>query len=211
MKKILLAAGLLTIGAAQAQITVKDVFSGKVTNATWLGLDFTQAKIINDPATNPKTMVDQVYESINGLTQKEFKKYDVKGAFKLAYTDYDFSAVNKHNGTIDASTVASTSSADAMRLKASDVAAVVQSLTFTGKKGLGILYVVEGLDKVGKQVTGWIVLVNLDNKQILLSEYVPGKTASGFGERNYWASGFKGVLNEIEEHKYKEWKKTYGS
>lgn len=199
---------MLLLSAVSRAQTLKDFFANESAPTTYLGLDFTQVRLINDPAGNSEGMVDKVFPGINDLTVKEFKKYDVGEAFHHKSMDHDFTGVEKNNGKISADAIRSTNAADATRLKAADINAIVSGLDMNGKKGIGVLLVVEGLDKTDKKVTAWATIVNMDTHTVLYTERVEGKTGNGFGERNYWASGIKSILDEIKD-RYKGWKKAH--
>jgi hypothetical protein len=206
MKKVIFAL-LIAMPAASFAQTLKDFFSNASTPAVYLGLDFSKTRIISDPGANPEDMKSRTFSAINDLTIKEVKKFDIADAFHRASVDHDFTGVEKNIGQIDAGTLASSNTSDATRLKEADIHAVVKGLDVNGKKGIGILFVVEGLDKADKNVTVWVTLINCDTKTVLLTERITAKTANGFGERNFWASGIHDVVTEVKEHKYKEWQK----
>jgi hypothetical protein len=186
--------------------TLKDFFVKTYIPAIWLGMDFTQTRIINDPTATASAFVSQTFSAINELTVKEAKKYDVQDAFRRWTMDHDFTAVTNGIAAIDQGKLISSNPADAARLKDADVKAVVSRMDFGGKKGPGILFVVEAFDKTEKKVCIWVTLVDMGSKSVLATERVEGKTGNGFGERNYWASGIKSIIDEIKKHKYDEWK-----
>jgi hypothetical protein len=207
MKRIVFALLLLLPAMAFAQTAnLKDLFNNADLTPTFLGCDWTQVKVINDPAANPKILVDQVFQSINDLLLKESKKYDVKGAFHQNSILNETTSVNARIASIDASTIASTNTADASRLQAADIQKVASGVDPKGNKGLGILFVVEALDKGNKEVTLWCTIVDLSSMKVLMTQRIVGKTGSAFGERNYWASGIHSCIEKIGDQ-YKSWKK----
>jgi hypothetical protein len=205
----LLATTLPTL--TKAQSAAKDFFNNSASTSVYLGIDFTKARIINDPTANPQAFVDRYFSSINELTATEYKKYDIREVFKKNFVDHDFTGVDARNAKINASEVISSNSADAMRLKPADIAEVVNHFNYNGKTGVGILFIMEGMDKPDKSVTVWVTLIDIATKNIILTERVQARTGSGFGERNYWASGIKNVLEEIKKGKYAQWKQNYGN
>ena len=209
MNKTFLLTCLLALSVASRAQTLKDFFANESAPTTFLGVDFSLARVINDPNIDPKGMVERVFPSINDLTVKEFKKYDVGSAFRHKTMDHDFTGVTKSNAGIDASTLSSTNTGDATRLKEADIKSLVSHLDMGGKKGIGILLVVEGMDKTDKKVTLWATIVNMDTHTVLFTERVDGKTGSGFGERNYWASGIKSCIDDVDDPRYKQWKKRF--
>jgi len=192
--------------------TLKDFFTNSETAVVYLGIDFTKAKLINYPNPNPMDIKDRIYNAINDVVVNEPKKYDFVGAFHKSNITTDLTAVRERNGKINAEDIVSSNTADFNRLKESDIASVVKALNLSGKKGIGILFVMEGMKKDDKNgdASMWTVLIDLSSKKVLMTERFESK-ATGFGFRNYWASTFKITLDAIEKKKYKEWKDKYGS
>jgi hypothetical protein len=205
MKKVIVALLLPLAPAASFAQTLKEFFSNTAITATWLGCDFTQAKVIGDPAPAASFIYD-VYPGINGLFINEFQKYDIKGAFRRAAVDNDLTIVNKRNGDINKDMIVSTDSTDDNRLRFEDIKAMVKSMGYNST-GIGILFVVEAMDRIRQIEIVWVTLVDLKTSSVLLTERLEGETKGGMTTRNYWANGIKKVIIEIDKHKYEEWKK----
>ena len=204
---LLLLGNLKTVSAQ----TLKDFFNTSETSLTYLGIDFTKAKLINYPNPDPMDIRNRIYGSINDVVINEPKKYDIAGAFHKSAITSDLTAVKARNEKINTEDIVSGNTADYSRLKESDIASVVKALHINGK-GIGLLFVMEGMKKDDKkgEASVWAVLVDMSSKKVLLTERFESK-ANGFGFRNYWASTIKETLNEIEKNKYKEWKSKSGS
>ncbi|HEY4155544.1 MAG TPA: hypothetical protein VGM24_08950, partial [Puia sp.] len=67
------------------------------------------------------------------------------------------------------------------------------------------------MSKSDKAIAIWVAFVDINSKKVLLTDRVEGKVGMGFGFRNYWATGIKSVLEQIEKKKYKEWKAKAGA
>jgi hypothetical protein len=196
---------------ASAQ-TLKDFFNNSETPLTYLGIDFTKAKLINEAGGNPMDIRNRLYNSINDVVVNEPKKYDIAGAFHKNSVTSDLTAVKAKNEKINAEEIMSSNTADFNRLKETDIAGMVKALAISGKKGIGLLFVMEGMKKEDKKAAAsvWAVLIDLQTKKVLLSERFENK-AAGFGFRNFWSSTIKATIDDIEKDKYKEWKAKYGS
>lgn len=192
--------------------TLKDFFSSSETAVTYLGIDFTKARLINYPNPNAVDIKERIYGAMNDLVLNEPKKYDLAGAFHKSNITNDLTAVRMANQKINSEEIVSSNSGDFSRLKESDLAAMVKALDLNGKKGIGILFVMEGMKKDDKkgEASMYAVLLDMSTKKILLSERFESK-AAGFGFRNYWTSTVKETLDEIEHKKYKDWKSKFGS
>ncbi len=190
--------------------SLKEFFGTSEATLTYLGVDFTKAKLINYPNPDPMDIRNRIYNSINDLTVNEPKKYDFAGAFHKSNVSSDLSVVKARNEKINAEEIVSTNTADFNRLKETDITSAVKALNLSGKKGIGLLIVMEGMKKMDKagEASMWIALIDMETKKVLLTERFESK-ATGFGFRNYWASTIKITLDEIEKKKYKEWKLKY--
>lgn len=200
-----------TLSSAFSQ-TLNEFFNNSELHLTYLGIDFTKAKLINAPDANSFDIRNRLYGSINDLIVNEPKKYDIASAFHKSNVGNNLTAVKAANDKINAEEIVSSSSEDFYRLKESDIAAVVKALNIEKKPGIGLLFVMEGMKKMDKkgEASVWVVLVDMQSKKALMSERFESK-ASGIGFRNYWASTIKETLEDIEKKKYKEWKGKYGS
>lgn len=210
MKKIVLPllALVMSVSAASAQ-TAKDVFDQSV-KLTYLGLDFTKARIVGDAAAKVDEIVASHYPNINQKVVNEPKKFDVAGAFRRSEVSTDIGPVNKRNAKIDADKVKSDNSDDYQAMKPEDVTALVKGFDFAGKTGIGILIVMDGFNKTKKQVSGYVTLVDMKAKKVLFTERVEGSLGMGFGYTNVYLTGIKKMIDEIEKKKYNEWKSQYG-
>jgi len=198
----LLLAAMLSVVSTQAQ-TLKDFFSSDEP-LTYLGIDFTQARVIGEPVTDANDMRDRNFPAINAVVVNEPKKYDIAAAFHKT-VNTDLALVNKHNETTNTATLKSDNASDYNRLKQEDVDKLVKGYNFNGKKGVGLLFVMDGMSKAEKAANVYVTLVDMGTKKVLLAEKIEGK-AQGFGFRNYWAYTIHKVLEEVEKHKYKDWK-----
>jgi hypothetical protein len=195
---------------AQSQ-TLKEFFNDSNVPLFYLGIDFTKAKVIDDANANEEDIKERQYNGINELVITEAKKYDVKGAFHHSNIDHDLGYVNKRNTAVNAALIKSSSSSDFHRLNADSIAALVRGFDFGGKKGIGLLIVMEAMSKSEKSSSAWITFVDMGAKKVLMTERVEGKASMSFGFRNYWATTVKNLLEAIEKKKYNEWKTKYGS
>ena len=199
--------GMLSQSAA-AQ-TLKDFFGSDATSALYLGIDFTKAKLIDDPKSEASDIVERQFEGINQLVITESKKFDLSSAFHKPNIDHDIAAVNKRNEKVDEKQLMSTNTSDFHRLKEDDISSLVKGFDFGGKKGIGILFVMEAMSKSGKAAAIWITFIDMGSKKVLLTERLEEKVGMAIGFRNTWASAIKKLLDEIEADKLKQWKTKF--
>lgn len=185
--------------------TLSEVLNNKETPIYYFGIDFTKAVLIGDANANAKDIIERQFAGINDLIVNEPKKYDIAGAFRRSEMNSDLSFVAKRNEKTNESKLISTNTEDYNHLTEADVKAVINSFNTGGKTGTALLFVVDGMSKPKKAVSAWVTLFDAKTKKILLTERVEGAVGMGFSFRNYWATGFKKIIDNIQSKKYKEW------
>ena len=202
MKKILLpvlAVLFLTTGAKAQSIKAADI-SNPETPIIWLGLDFTEARLIGDLSADENAIKNQHIPDINQLVVNEAKKYDLPKAFKHTNITSDLGFSYNQNKKLDASKLKSTNNDDFTRFKPETVEKVVAGYEFGDKKGLGVLFVVEALNKTKAEAAIWVTYIDLATKKILQTTRKTGK-GGGFGWRNYWVHPVDDILDDIRKGK----------
>jgi hypothetical protein len=207
MKKFFVA-GLLVLSFVQsyAQNTLADVFSGKA-KVVFLGLDFTQAKYIGSPGfTDPNAIQNQHMVSWNTLIEAEPKKFSLEKPLKLRADQYSAKVADmiKHNKNVN---VADNIINESYTLTEDQARKAVSKYALSEKEGVGVVYVVESLNKTLEKMTVWVTFIDLSTRKILLIEKVEGK-AAGFGFRNYWAGAVYKINGNIGSNYYKKWSLT---
>jgi hypothetical protein len=190
--------------------TAKEVFiSNSEIKLTYLGIDFTKTRLIGDTAANVVDIRDRQFTAINEVVVNEPKKYEISAAFDRSQIENDLTLVTKRNQEIKAEEIKSTNAGDYERLRDSDITTLVNGFNFENKSGVGILLVMEAMDKTRKAASIWVTLVDMKSKKVLMTERLEPKTSAGFSFRNYWASTIRNLLETIDKKKYKEWKQKY--
>jgi len=194
--------------------TIKDFFDNSSINLTYLGIDYTQNRLINDPGGNASDIKGRLYKSMNDVVIAEMdKNYKFAEAFvRVSAVSADISAVTENNEKINAGDIMSSGGADFNRLTESDIASCVKALNLKGKEGVGLVFIMEGMKKEEKKSYGavWVTLIDMKTKKVLMAERME-QEAAGFGFRNFWVSIIKKSLVEIDKKRYKNWKSKYGS
>ncbi len=207
--KIFLVATLILtccMSAVQAQ-KLKNFLDNQDSSFTWLGVDFTQARVIADAGVDATDVINRHFAGINQVIVNEPKKYDVPGSLRHKNVTYDISLVNKHNLTTSSETLKSDNANDFHRLTPEDVAKLVKNFNFEGKKGIGVLLVMDGMSKTEKSASMYLTIIDMGTKHVLMTERMDGK-AQGFGFRNYWAYTVYKVLDHFDDD-YKKFQAKY--
>ena len=203
MKRLLI---ILLISAVtlQAQAYTKaDLFNSEV-QITWLGLDFTHMRFIGTAAQWEKygeitngEIRDKYLPAWNDLLVNEKDKYLVPDAISRVEVQYAPEVVAKANATIKAGFFES-NAASYQLLSESEVEKIVSKYDFHNHKGLGMLFIVEGMSKEKKETSAWVTFVDMGTKQVLLTKRVQGK-AGGIGFRNFWGKSFDNILEKVKK------------
>lgn len=189
----------LCAGTAFAQ---KDVIKSDEP-ITWLGLDFTLCRFIGDAhqfkdagEITPADMREKYFPAWNQLFINEQKKYDVAKYVHRSSVDYAIEVTAKANDRAGKN-IFSNNPSDFSRLAQTDIEKAVKGYDFKGRKGVGLLFFVEGMSKGQESASAWITFVDMGRKQVLQTARVTGK-AGGFGFRNYWAKSFLNILKQAD-------------
>jgi hypothetical protein len=204
---------MLFVGSSKSfSQTIQDFFNNKSTPLTYLGIDYTKNKLINNPEGNASDIQARLYNSMNDVVVTEMgKNYNIAGAFNRdGEVSSDIKAVTEKNGKISAGDIMSSNEADFNRLSATDIAACVNALDLKSKEGVGLVFIMEGMKKEEKKSYGavWVTLIDMKTKKVLMTERME-QEAAGFGFRNFWVSIIKKSLVEIDKKAYKNWKSKY--
>jgi hypothetical protein len=185
--------------------TLKEFFTNESTPLTYLGVDFSVTKVQGEAAT-PNEIHDK-FEPINSVIITEVKKYNVAEAFKRGSVTNELDAVRKVNEAAKVDGLKTDNVADVTKgLTPEEISKHVKSYQLSGKKGIGLVFIMDGMSKTNKEAYVYVTLLDLATKKVLLTERLTGK-AQGFGFRNYWAYTIYKVLNTIDKGKYSDWKK----
>lgn len=206
MKQLLLIIVAISISMSTAfgQNDMSRVFD-KDTKLVWYGLDFTQAKMVgHEGFSDPYKIVNYYFTNWNELVNTEYEKYDVRKVMHRRDMIYNVDAVRNANQDVDSGDLVQ---GHTHKLDDSNIAACVKALkTEKDEDGVGMMMVVESFDKPAEKGTYHVVFFDIQSKDVIKSTKLTG-AASGFGFRNYWARTFKEVLEKIERHEYRKWRK----
>ena len=204
---------LLFCTASQSAFSqsLKDVFANSESPIVYLGIDFSKARLLD--VGNPDDIRNNLYRSINQLIITEPKKYDLNGAFHKSNIESDLNPVSAKNEKANINEILSTNSADFNRFKETDITSMVKDLDLSGKKGTGLLFVMEAMRKAGKKGDAaiWVTFIDLATKKVLMTERIESKASMAIGFRNYWASTIDNLIDTIKKKKLKEWQSKYSS
>jgi hypothetical protein len=196
------------INTSVAQASKADIFDASVP-ITWLGVDFSGAKLIGDREKyGSSSDVKFLIKSWNDLLEREYNKYNVGAALRKSKVDLKMDVTRSHNEELDISEALSNNASDYLHLKEEDIAAIIKDYDFQGLTGLGVMFNVESLNKLEQKAAVWVTFIDLNSKQVLLTERMIER-AGGAGLRNYWARSFFDVIDVMRAKQFEAWRKKH--
>lgn len=203
---ILLLMTMLSIFNSNAQ-TSKDVFDSN-TPITYLGIDFSNAKCYGE---GTRFNASDITTRINDLVKNEYDKYDLGEALKRSNLNKNFELTEKLNANIKDDKFFTDNESDLNKLDEATIQKIVSKYNLSGyDKGIGVIFIVDNLNKSAVEEVVWVTFFNISTKKVLFTEKATQK-AGGFGLRNYWARPFYDVIKNIKSTWYKKWKSKYGA
>ena len=178
--------------------TVSDAFDSKV-KIIWLGLDFTEAKLIGDfEHFGVESSVKTFMASLNELMSNEREKYDIAKTFEKSTVDYKLEICEKHNNGLKTEGMYSTELNDYLHLKPEDINKIAAGYDYQELHGMGLMFNIESFNKLTTQASMFVTFIDMDTKKVLFTERMTAEP-SGFGIRNYWAGAVYAVMKNIEK------------
>ena len=193
---ILLLTAFIKPSSAQTKAEIFD----KKTRITWLGLDFSQMKFIGSEAAYKGEVINSEFvgKYIPAWTNFfiiEPRKYNPAQAVHRDSVHFAMKVTENVNNALTKNFF-DTNANDFKVLTEKDIDALVKNYDFLGNKGIGMLLIVEGMDKSRKQAGAWVTFVNMDNKTVLYTTFCLGDSF-GFGFKNYWAHPWYKILKDF--------------
>ena len=208
LKLVALAATLsLTSLAASAQ-TFGEFLNKPELPLTFMGVDYSNAKYYGDPMTVSPAEMKGLFTKIDELLVKEAAKYDLQKALnRTTATKYAIHYAESANEKIDPGTIiVPVSSAPRAAFTAENIDRQITHYAYSaGGSGIGLVFVVEQIDKNSETEIFWATFVDLATKKVLYTQKMQEKGA-GFGFRNHWAGPLYGGIKQMKDD-YGDWKK----
>ncbi len=203
-KLMLLLLSISTTSYSLSAQTRAEAFSSQ-TPITWLGIDFSEAKYFGDPGTVSQEQMKTMTININFLLINETEKYDFHKTFDKDSIINDLKVISDLNNSIDATKIMSFNKEDYTRFNPASIQSMVSKYNLEQNKGIGLVFVMEGLNKTIEEGAFWVTYINMNDKSVLFTERVTGKSF-GFGFRNHWAGSIYNGMKDIKGSRYKKWK-----
>jgi hypothetical protein len=210
MKQTLILLLVFSVAFAHAQKNHPDLVFAPNEEVSWLGLDFTHVKLIGDFSQfsgigekSASQIKNQYFHAWNRLIVNERQKYDVAGMLRRDEVFYDIGMIDSLN---DNTPVCNIEGYNNPYYTIEDISKFVSVYDFKGKTGIGVLLLVESLNKVEMEGCFHFVAIDMNTHHILIHERLTGEPG-GFGIRNYWAGSIYHAMENIEHEYYRNWRR----
>jgi|SRR5690554_6897781 len=212
MKKPLITFFILLFSVVSNAQTASDLFKSDGPQIIWLGVDYSNVKLIGDFSEfgtsgikNTVEIRDKFFPSWNNLILAEPKKYDIAGMLNKSDVKNDIGMVMKLNNNAD---VENMEAYDNPEYTVEDIKKFIAAYDTQGKEGIGVALIAECLNKNATEAYYHFVAINMKTKELLVHDRLIGKPG-GFGLRNYWAGSIYSIVKDVKKTRYKKWKKEY--
>jgi len=201
MRKLLFIIFLLSASITWSQGNI-NVFETK--SMTFYGLDFTHAKCMGtEKFPSPEELITEHIPQWNKIFMDEEIGEDVGKPYKKKEVFYD-TLIYAKNAQINAGELYID---HPYLLERKDIKAHIKGFADYNNSGLGLIYLVEALNRSEKYLSVWVVFFDKKTGDVLLSEPIRSK-GKGRHFDSYWRNAFLEMFDTSAKD-YKAWKKIY--
>ncbi len=162
-----------------------------VNEITWYGLDFSNVRLIGAVGfTNPEKIKSYYFGTWNSLILDEYDKYNLEKFFYVGSVKNNLDIVTDRNKLPDPDKLVIESD---YSFGVDKVMQIISEYDSGDNKGIGLVFIVESLNKYKEKASVWVTFFDIQSKKVLLAKRIEGK-ASGFGFRNYWAGAYYNIM-----------------
>lgn len=184
--------GRLSDDPSAKEYTIEDL-GNESTPTIFYGLDFTQAKLIGASGfRDPDIIVSKYFAGINEKMVLESRKFDFGKILKTRYYDVDLDMLMQVNASVSTIDLVVNNN---YRLEDGTIDQLVNSYNPKQQEGIGLVIVVESLNKIRERGVFHFTLFDVKTKQVLRKVKVEGE-CGGMGFTNYWMNSVHKTLKE---------------
>lgn len=197
MKRILLSLALMGGLVFSAAAQKKSSPLAGLGSMTFYGIDFSKGRVYG--SVDEPEKLRKAFGDINMLFITEPEKYNVAKFVGKPMNDIRIDAVTNMNDTIPLDSIKTI--VKGHTISDSTIAQTVKDLSIVSyNHGMGLVMIMETLDKPGELGTFVFVLFDIDTRNVL-SHWTLSGTPAGFGVRNYWAHSVYEALEKVKTYK----------
>ena len=196
MKKILFSLALAAICFSAAAQKKTSPLAG-LGSMTFYGIDFSKGRVYG--SVDEPEKLRKAFGDINMLFITEPEKYNVAKFVGKPMNDIRIDAVTNMNDTIPLDSIKTI--VKGHTISDSTIAQTVRDLSIVSyNHGMGLVMIMQTLDKPGELGTFVFVLFDIDTRTVI-SHWTLSGTPAGFGLRNYWAHSVYETLGKVKTYK----------
>ena len=197
MKRIILSLALMGGLIFSASAQKKSSPLAGLGSMTFYGIDFSKGRVYG--SVDEPEKLRKAFGDINMLFITEPEKYNVAKFVGKPMNDIRIDAVTNMNDTIPLDSIKTI--VKGHTISDSTIAQTVKDLSIVSyNHGMGLVMIMETLDKPGELGTFVFVLFDIDTRNVI-SHWTLSGTPAGFGVRNYWAHSVYEALEKVKTYK----------
>lgn len=197
MKRIVLSMAMMAVLVFSAAAQKKTSPLAGLGSMTFYGIDFSKGRVYG-VADEPEKL-RKAFGDINLLFIMEPEKYNVAQFVGKPMNDIRIDAVTNMNDTIPLDSI--TTVVKGHKLTEADIVKTVKDLSIVPyEHGLGLVMIMETLDKPAELGTFAFVLFDIDSRSVIRHWSLSGEPG-GFGLRNYWGRSVYNALGKVKTYK----------
>ncbi|AHM59747.1 hypothetical protein D770_07420 [Flammeovirgaceae bacterium 311] len=195
MKKQFILLALIVFSAFAFNNPDQRVFTAS--EIVWCGVDFSEAKCIGAEGFNePDQVKDRYFDAWNQLVLDEGDKFNIQKFYSKSKQTNDLSVVNARNQMPEVGDLVIN---EPYAFKEGQLEKIISSYNLEmAKEGVGVVYVVEALNKTEQEAVIDVVFFDIASKDILWTKQYK-ESPKGFGFRNYWAGAIYKTMKASEK------------
>ena len=196
MKKLLTLVLFACAAFGQAQLFSSEILNEDIP-LTWLGLDFTEAQFVEDfNHVLDEEEIVKLFEVWNESVISNRKKYQLEKTFRRNSITRNIEIINRLNAQLQPSEIVSR---ETHLLYSDDIRRAFNRYNLsTLQKGFAFSYVVESVDAVHREFSGYMVAIDVAENRVIKTYYVKVRFAYAM-EDSELITPFKNVLSEFSD------------
>lgn len=194
MRKILLMSVILMCVLVETKAQSGKALLYGSSDFVWCGLDYSHVKCIGrEGFSEPYEVKHKYFDAWNELVLAEADKYNLQEAYYKSGQITDLSVVDRRNEIPEVDELVIN---DSYQFEEGKVEEIIKDYNLEkADSGLGLVYIVESLNKYRQSAVIYVVFFDIASKEILWKRSYT-TDARGFGFRNYWARTIYNTINE---------------
>ncbi|RLD47150.1 MAG: hypothetical protein DRI94_14180, partial [Bacteroidetes bacterium] len=161
----------------------------------WYGVDLSNAYLIGDYGFLHPEILNKEFKKLNFKVVNEINKYRLDQTFNQRNLLFDFTQIFNNFDKTNFSKNIKNKDIDS-KITFADLQKIINGYNFSDKDKIGIIYIVEELNKIKESAVVDIVTFDTTTKKIISAKRYRG-IASGMGIASHWANCIARINHKI--------------